>query len=114
LECGGFSAAFGEHIPALPAAAQLAAEDLDTLEDVFATVRLLIGLLNLDWRATTNTKLRTRRREREAARLPAPPGLPQPHFPLSFSQRYAKVLYDVTKSSLLQNQNRTKTERDYE
>jgi len=36
-------------IPALPAAAPLAAEDLDTLEDVFATVQLPIGLLNMDY-----------------------------------------------------------------
>ena len=36
-------------VPALPAAAPLAAEDLDTLEDVFATVQLPIGLLNMDY-----------------------------------------------------------------
>lgn len=36
-------------VPPLPAAAPLAAEDLDTLEDVFATVQLPIGLLNMDY-----------------------------------------------------------------
>jgi len=36
-------------VAAVPAAAPLAAEDLDTLEDVFATVQLPIGLLNMDY-----------------------------------------------------------------
>jgi hypothetical protein len=36
-------------VTALPATAPLAAEDLDTLEDVFATVQLPIGLLNMDY-----------------------------------------------------------------
>jgi HKD family nuclease len=36
-------------VPAISPAAPLATEDLDTLEDVFATVRLPIGLLNMDY-----------------------------------------------------------------
>jgi hypothetical protein len=36
-------------VPAPPAAAPLAAEDLDTLEDVFASVQVPIGLLNMDY-----------------------------------------------------------------
>lgn len=38
-------------IPTLSAAASLEAEDLDTLEDVFSTVQLPIGLLNMDYAA---------------------------------------------------------------
>jgi len=38
-------------IPPLPATAPLATEDLDTLEDVFATVQLPICLLNMDYAA---------------------------------------------------------------
>jgi hypothetical protein len=38
-------------MPAVSAATPLAAEDLDTVEDVFATVQLPIGLLNMDYAA---------------------------------------------------------------